>query len=123
DMRQLKALVQATVDSDPANAQTIIESSGMSIAKRVIVHKPPFAVKHTKVPGAAGLHAKKVKGGFAYQWQMSTHRKTWVDLPQTKKAVTSVSGLTPAAVYSFRFRVQTAAGFSDWSAVIIHIAQ
>jgi hypothetical protein len=70
------------------------------------------------------LSAKAVKGALIYQWQMSSDGgKTWVDLPWTKKSSTSVTGLTAATVYSFRVRVLTAAGTSDWTAVITHIAQ
>jgi hypothetical protein len=123
DMRQLKAMVQASADADPLNAQTIIESSGMSWVKRVIPPKPPLAVKHAKVPGASNLYAKKVKGALIYQWQMSADQKSWSDLPWSKKASTSVTGLTPATIYYFRFRVLSADGTSDWSAVISHIAQ
>jgi hypothetical protein len=123
DMPQLKAMVQGTADNDPANAQSIIEGAGMSVLKRNITPKPPLAAKHGKVPGAAGLRAKRVKGALIYQWEMSGDQKVWSDLPWTKHASTSVSGLTPATVYYFRFRVLTAAGTSDWSAVISHIAQ
>jgi hypothetical protein len=123
DMAALKALVQSAADADLANAQSIIESSGMGVVKRVFPPKPPLAAKHGEVPGAAGLHAKKVQGALVYQWQMSSDQKAWGDLPWSKKASTSVSGLSPATVYYFRFRVLTADGTSDWSAFITYIAQ
>jgi hypothetical protein len=123
DMVQLKAMVQGTADADRANAQSIIESSGMSVLKRIFKPKPPIAAKQGKVPGSASLHAKAVKGARIYQWQMSGDQKSWTDLPWSRKATTTVSGLTPATAYYFRVRVLTAAGASDWTAFITHIAQ
>src|SRR5262249_40862896 len=105
------------------NAQSIIESSGMSMVKRVIQPKPPIAAKRGLVPGTASLYAKAVKGALIYQWQMSGDQKSWTDLPWSKKATTTVSGLTPATAYYFRVRILPAAGTSDWTACITHIAQ
>jgi hypothetical protein len=41
--------------------------------------------------------------------------KTWVELPETLQARTSVTGLQPATTYSFRFRPVTRMGVGDWS--------
>jgi hypothetical protein len=123
DMRQLKALVQAAADADPANAKSIIEGAGMNVVKRVRQSKPPLAVKFAMIPGAASLSAKRVKGALIYQWQMSTDQKSWSDLPWSKQASTEVTGLTPATIYYFRVRVLSGAGTSDWSAAISYIAQ
>jgi hypothetical protein len=123
DMTQLKAMVQGTADADRANAQSIIDGSGMGVLKRILKHKPPIAAKQGKVPGEAILHAKAVKGARIYQWQMSSDQKSWTDLPWSQKATTTVSGLTPATAYYFRVRVLTSAGTSDWTAFITHIAQ
>src|SRR5262249_28848247 len=81
DMPQLKAMVQATANSDPANAESIIESAGMSVVKRVVKPKPPLAARQGKVPGAGDLAAKQVKGALIYEWQMSTNQTDWTDLP------------------------------------------
>jgi hypothetical protein len=122
DMRQLKALVQGAVDADLANAQVLIESAGMSVAKRTVRSKPPFAVKQGKVTGTAILVAKAVGRRASYEWLTSSDQKTWNALPNTVRASTSVSGLTPATLYYFRFRALTADGLSDWSAVVSFIA-
>src|ERR1700733_4028228 len=90
DMRQLKAMVQGTADADMANAQSLIEGSGMGIVKQVHAPKPPIAAKHGKVPGVANLYAKAVKGALIYQWEMSSDAKSWSDLPWSKKSKTSV---------------------------------
>jgi hypothetical protein len=122
DMRQLKAFIQSVADSDLLNAQALIESSGMSVAKKAVRTKPEIAAKPGKVTTTATVHAKAVKGRASYQWQMSTDQKAWLDLPATVKATTSVSSLTPATTYYFRFRSLTAAGLSDWSTVASLIA-
>jgi len=123
DMRQLKAVVQAAADADPVNAAAIIESSGMTVARRAIRTKPQLAAKQGKVTTTANLVAKAVKGRASYQWQTSTDQKTWGGLPDTVKASTSVFALTPGTIYYFRFRTLTAAGLSDWSIVASLIAQ
>jgi hypothetical protein len=94
----------------------------MSIAKKAMRNKPNLAAKHGKVPGAAGLRAKAVKGALLYQWQMSMDQKSWSDLPWSKRASTSVAGLTPATFYYFRFRALIADGTPDWSDVVSFIA-
>jgi hypothetical protein len=122
DMRQLKAFVQSVADSDLANAQSIIESSGMSVGRRAIRVKPNLAAKQGKVTTLAEVYARAVKGRVSYEWQMSTDQKTWSDLPRTVKAQITVTGLTPATIYYFRFRTLTVAGLSDWSMVASVIA-
>jgi hypothetical protein len=123
DMLQLKAIVQGAADADFANAAVLIESSGMSVVKRVVRTKPQLAAKYGKVPQVVVLCAKAFKGQGSYQWQMSLDGTTWLDLPGTVKATTSVGGLTPATVCYFRFRSLTGAGLSDWSmeaSIIVH---
>ena len=122
DMRQLKGIVQSAADADVDHAQAIIESSGMSVAKRAIRSKPDLAARHGKVPTWVNLYAKAAKGKASYYWQMSTNGTTWSDLPDTLRAKTSVSGLTPATMYYFRFRSLTTPGLSDWSAPVSIIA-
>lgn len=122
DARQLKAFVQSVADADLLNAQSIIESSGMSVAKKPLRTKPDLAATVGKVPTTATLSAKALKSKVAYQWQMSVDQKTWTDLPGTVKATTSVANLTPGTIYYFRFRTLTVAGLSDWSTVASLIA-
>ena len=122
DMRQLTGCVQVVCDSDITHAQTIIESCGMSVAKKAVRDKADLAVKYGAVSGLALLIARAFKGRGLHGWQMSTDEKTWTDLPATTKASTSVTGLTPATVYYFRHRTYTKVGYSDWSSVVTFIA-
>jgi hypothetical protein len=41
--------------------------------------------------------------------------KTWIQLPSTMKAKTTVSGIAPGTSPQFRFRILTKAGEGDWS--------
>jgi hypothetical protein len=114
--------VQGISDTNIADSQVIIESSGMSVMRRAARTKPDFAVKYGKAPSVVVLRARAVKTRAAYQWQMSTDQKTWLDLPSTVKATTTVTGLTPATIYAFRFRALTGDGLSDWSTIVSIIA-
>ena len=124
DMRQVKAHVQSVADAHPyAEAELIIKSAGMGIAKKRTWSKPPVAVKHGKIPGRVVLRAKALPGPVQYLWQMSTNQETWIDLEETFMSETSVDGLTPATVCYFRLRTLTKHGLSDWSqtvSIIVH---
>jgi hypothetical protein len=70
------------------------------------------------------LAVKAVAKRAAYEWQMSVDGgKTWVDLPRTLQAKTSVSGLTPTKMYLFRYRAVTNTGCGDWSDPLEFIAR
>jgi hypothetical protein len=124
DMHLLKAFVQFVADNAaPGNAAAIIESAGLSVAKKPQRTKPGFAVKYGKVPGRARLEARSVGPRAVYYWMMSTDQHTWSSLPDTLTASTNVDGLTAGTTYYFRFRTLTKAGMSDWSVVVSIIAR
>ena len=84
--------------------------------------KPPLAAKPGKVSGEVHLVAKAVKGAKGNQWQYSTDGgKTWVDLPQTTKATTTLVSLTPGATVTFRHRTFSRVGTTDWGDLIAHV--
>ncbi len=122
DMRQLKGHVQSVADANLADAMVIIESAGMSVAKKMVRTKAALSARYGKVPTTSLLSAKAAKGRVSYQWQRSVDQVTWIDLPATMHASTLVTGLTPATIYYFRFRTLTSAGLSDWSAAVSFIA-
>jgi hypothetical protein len=123
DMRQLKAAVQAAADSLPSRSAAVIENAGFRVSKRAPKVKAPIAVRYGKVPGLAILDAKAPARRATYFWSMSKDQSVWVDLPQSLKSRTTVSGLTAATMYYFRVRTLTAAGMSEWSMVATYIAQ
>ena len=117
-MRLLKAYVQSVADANAAESESIIKSVGMDVGQNSSRTKPTIAVKQGKAPGSVVLEAKALPRPVQYRWQMSTDQKTWTDLPETFKAKTTIYGLTPATVYSFRLRTVTNDGPSDWSVVV-----
>jgi hypothetical protein len=101
-----------------ADAEAVITGSGFSVRKDGTRNKDPLAAKYGLASGDVKLEAKAVSPDASYYWQWSTDMITWQSLPETKKASTSLSGLTPATKYYFRFRALTRKGMSDWSQVI-----
>jgi len=98
----------------PANAAVLAQDAGMSVRKYTHPAKPPLAAKQ-KLSGTVQLVAKATKGAKSNEWQYSTDGgKTWVDLPPTTKASTTVN-LMPGTTVSYRQRVLTKSGQSDWS--------
>jgi hypothetical protein len=123
DMRQFKAFAQGLADADLANAQTLIENTGMLASKRPPRSKQNLAARNGSVPGRVHVDAKAAKGKASYHWQMRVGPGTWGDLPETVVAKTMVDGLTPATVVEFRFRSLRREGYSDWSSpvsIIVH---
>ncbi len=61
--------------------------------------------------------AKAADRRASYEWQYSLDGgKTWVDVPNTLQAKTTITGLPAATVVLFRYRPTTKAGMGDWSA-------
>ncbi len=120
DLEALKTYVQSVVEaSNPANAESIIGSAGMSIRKVTLHDKPALAIKQGSVSGTVSLSSKAAAKKAAYNWQYSTDQKTWTSLPQTLKAKTGVSGLTAGTTYYFRSQALTPkGGEGDWGQVV-----
>ena len=79
--------------------------------------KAPLALKATKVSGTVNLVAKATKGARLNEWQYSLDGgKTWIALPATTKATTTVASLTPGATVMAQQRVFTKAdGWGNWT--------
>jgi hypothetical protein len=64
------------------------------------------------------LVAKAAAVRAPYEWEWSADgEKTWTQLPSTLQAKTTVTGLTPATTYQFRYRATTKVGEGDWTQV------
>jgi hypothetical protein len=118
DLTHMKSYVQQVADASPATAQSIIESSGMSLQKARVSMKSDFAVRQGATPGSAHLVAKSAGRRAAYEWQYSTDQKTWTDAPTTLKAKTDILGLAAGSTYYFRFRAVLNTGDGAWSPVL-----
>ena len=117
-----RAYVESVCNADPTNALTVAQDAGMSLRVVPTREKPPLAAKAGKVSGSVFLAAKATKGAKTNNWQYSADGgKTWVDVPATTKASTTVSSLTPGTTVEFRQRIVTKAGVADWGQPISHI--
>jgi hypothetical protein len=115
-LEQLRAYVQARADATPENGASIIESAGMAVRKVATHPARTFTAKAGAVSGSVTLYAKSVGDRAAYMWEYSTDGgKTWLALPPTLQAKTTVTGLTPGSSVEFRYRAVTKTGAADWS--------
>ena len=105
----------AEQQTSPADAEAVITGAGFSVRKDYARHKDALAATYGLASGAVELDARAVAPGACYYWQWSTDQKIWVSLPETRKASTTLTGLTPATTYYFRFRALTRKGMTDWS--------
>jgi hypothetical protein len=116
DLGNERAYVESLVNNNPENAATIAGDAGMELRKVPVRSKTDLAAKPGKVSGTVQVVAKATKGAKANEWQYSVDGgKTWVDLPITTKATTSVPNLTVGTTVAFRQRVLTVAGLANWS--------
>jgi hypothetical protein len=105
----------AEQQTSPADAEALITGAGFSLRKAYARHKDTFAATYGLASGDVKLDARVVAPNASYYWQWSLDMANWVSLPETKKASTTVTGLTPATTYYFRFRALTRKGMTDWS--------
>jgi hypothetical protein len=121
-LQRLASYVQKIADAHPEEAQAIIESSGMSAKRGSGSRAHTFKVKRDRVSGSARLIAPVAGDRATYRWQVSTDGgKTWIDLPQTTKSTTVVTGLTFGTTVLFRYKTLTVTGESDWSDPIAYL--
>ncbi len=120
DLQNLRTYVQGVANvAAPADAESIIASSGMALRKVTLHDKPALAAKQGSVTGTVNLAAKAPAKRASYIWQYSTDQKTWTNVPPTIKSKAGVSGLTAGTQYFFRFQSVTVTGVSDWSQTVV----
>jgi hypothetical protein len=118
-LQQLKGYVQTTADANVENGASIIASAGLAVRKSATRAPRVFTARPGKVSGAATLVAASAGHRSAYDWDYSTDGgKTWVVVPSTLQARTTVVGLTPGATVVFRYRTVTKTGEGDWSQAV-----
>jgi hypothetical protein len=123
-LKLLGAYVQGVADDNPEHAASIIESAGLSVALRGSQVKVVLAVSPGRVSEMARLVAKAVAKEASYEWAMSKNAgKTWLSLPKTLQAHTTVSGLVPGKTYWFRMRAATRRGVGDWCEPVEYLAR
>jgi hypothetical protein len=118
-IQQLRSYIQSVADLDGTNAASIIESAGVSLRKPSARKPRVFHAKPGPVSGTADVIAASAARRASYEWQYSTDGgKTWVMLPPTLQAKTSIAGLTPGSTAEFKYRAVTRTGADDWSPAV-----
>jgi hypothetical protein len=124
DLNSERSYVEQLANADPGNAATIAGDAGMVLRKAPVRNKPLLAIKAGAASGIVKVTAKATKGAKMNEWQYSLDGgKTWVDVPPTTKATTTIQNLPPSTTVTFRQRVFTKAGMSDWGQPVAALVQ
>ena len=120
DLGQLRSYVQSVVatTASPVDAAAMVKSAFMSLRKPTTRNVPDVSAKNGDVSGKVILAAKSLGPSVVYSWEYSLDQATWTPIPDTMKARTEVSGLTPNSMHYFRFSAFTRAGKQDSSQVV-----
>jgi hypothetical protein len=117
DLDVLAMYVQTRAGERMLDSEAIVASAGMSIKRFPGPGKPAFVVKQGKLSGSVKLVVRDSGRNRTFYWQYSSDGATWIDMEDTVVAHAELSGLTPARLYSFRYRRRTSKGLEDWSQV------
>jgi hypothetical protein len=118
DLEQLRVYVETVANSDPSNAVAIVHSAGMEVRKaHTAPPKDAVNIKQAKAATPVVLTARVgTRKKQVHEWEYSTDGgKTWVALPPTTMAKTTVPGLTPGASVLARHRASTSTATDAWS--------
>jgi hypothetical protein len=119
DLKALMAYVAMVIAASPTQAAVIAKAAGMALKQASTRSKPPLAARMGAALGQVVLVAKAAGRRAYYDWQSSSDGgRTWVSLPSTNAASTSVLGLVVGTAYAFRVRSTVKNVTSDWSATI-----
>jgi hypothetical protein len=114
-----KAYVQSVADTNNETAPSVIKGAGLAIRKTPVRKPHVFAIKQGAVSGSVKVTTVSAGQRSSYDWEYSIDGgKTWLPLPSTVSAKTSLSGLAVGSTVMFRYRTVTKAGVSDWVAPV-----
>lgn len=122
-LQQFRGYVQVQADANPENGASIIESAGLAVKKAAV--RPPrvFSAKVGTVSGEVLVVAPSAGHRASYEWEYSIDGgTTWLAMPPTLQAKTSVAGLKPGSSVMFKYRSVTKTGAADWSQPITLLA-
>ena len=118
DLHQWLSYVQSLADrlNNPSAAINLIQLAGFEVKGVGRKSKPILkAVLDTKT-GITTLTAKAAADRAAYNWQYTNDLgTTWINIPPTLQAKTTISGLTLSEKLAFRVQSITKEGANDWS--------
>ena len=123
-LQLLKGYVQSVGDADPDSSAAAIQGAGMAV-KKTPVHKPRvFNAVQGPVSGSVKIITASGGRRVAYDWEYSTDGgKTWLLMPSSLQAKTSITGLAVGSTAQFRYRVTTKTGEGDWSQPISYFVK
>jgi hypothetical protein len=113
------AHVQWVADLHPALAVAIIRSAGLRVRKEQVRDPVQFHAKLGAEPGTLKIVAPAAAKRASYDWEYSFDRgRTWMSMPQTLQARTSLSGVPGQTIVELRYRATTRAGMGEWNGPI-----
>jgi hypothetical protein len=118
DLRYVQSFVQSIADARPAEAASIVESSGLNVKRSSGHGKADFDVKVGPVSGSVHLYARAAKTRSSYDWEHSIDAVTWIRVASTVRADTVIPNVAPRTRNYFRFRRVTKEGVGGWSQVV-----
>ncbi len=123
-LETLKTYIQNVADLNNETAATVIKSAGLAVRKTPTRKPHVFTVLEGGLSGSVKLSTGSAGARSSYLWQYSADGgKTWVDVPGTIQAKTTVTGLPAGATVQFRYRAITKTGQSDWSAAVAFLVK
>ena len=118
-LQLLRAYIQSAADAAAENAPSIIQSAGIAVRKTPVRVPRVFEAKPGALSGTVKLVAAAAARRASYDWEYSVDGgKTWVPVPGTLQAKTTVTGLAPSSTVQFRYCAVTLTGQGDWSAPV-----
>ena len=117
-LQSLRMHVQVVADGRAPAGAAVIEGAGL--AGKRIGDRPPriFAALAGLARGTVKLIAPTAGRRASYNWQYSLDGETWIELPSTLQATTTLTGQVPGTVLRFRYRSVTRTGETEWSAPV-----
>ena len=115
-LEQWRTYVQSTADASPENAANIIQSGGVALRRTQVRKFLGFHAKLGTAPGSVKVVAPAASRRASYDWEYSVDGgKTWVGVPHTLQARTTVTGLPTLTTVQFRYFATVKEGEGTWS--------
>jgi hypothetical protein len=123
-LQALLGHVQWTANANPGSGPAIIQSAGVHVKQKAGPPPRVFTAKQGPTSGSVTLLAPKAGHRSGYEWAYSLDGGiTWIAVPFTVRASTTVSDLKPGSKVGFRYRAVTKDGAGDWSEPVWMIVQ
>ena len=123
-LETLKTYVQNVADTNNETAPTVIKSAGLAIRKSPTRKPHTFTVLEGAISGSVKISTPSAATRSCYMWQYSADGgKTWVEVPATLQAKTTITGLPAGTTVQFRYRAVTKTGQGDWSAPVAFLVK